>query len=645
MLKSGKRFLVGVIISALFFSNLLSLSPVRAEESSGDNNQAQTSTDSSVVLDNNTGDTAIGEVVVDSNNNLENIISDAEVLNDHAVESKTVTPEAELNPRGLAPQNLPKPDELTGALNYEYLIITPPARNGFGPDLKLFYNSQEDNNFGMFGYGWSINIPYIERINKEGVDKFYTENYFNSSLSGELVYSDNNNYLAKVDNGEFLKYEFVNNVWLATNKQGVVYKFGLSNGSRQDDPGDSSKVFKWMLEEVRDSNGNFIAYEYIKDYAQIYPSKIKYSSHDSCPGIFEIEFLNEARSDSGISRQSAFEVKTNYRIKEINVKADNEWTRKYILGYTAGDNGTKSLLESIVESTRDELGNIITMPPDTFSYQSKIKTWTKDVSWNIPEYFDWNGDKGVRLVDVNGDGLTDMVKSYNNSQNDLSQRVYINNGYNDWIRDENWSIPLIFVWDTLDTGVHFADVNGDGLTDLLKATHNDVDNGVYINNGDNTGWTKSGSWVIPQSFYISTYNNPRVDAGTRLADINGDGLVDIVRSYKESPSSGDFKKVYLNNGSSWVENSSWDIPIIFNAGEMRMVDINGDNLVDIVKSDYSSINNGTDGVYINNGNNTGWTKDAGWYVPQFFRDNEGDNGIRLADVNGDGLVDMIQSLG
>ncbi len=81
----------------------------------------------------------------------------------------------------------PKTDLNTGALTFEYPIKIPAGRNGQTPDIKLQYNSKNNYNDSPFGYGWTVNIPYIERINKDGTDKLYTENSFYSSADGELV--------------------------------------------------------------------------------------------------------------------------------------------------------------------------------------------------------------------------------------------------------------------------------------------------------------------------------------------------------------------------------------------------------------------------------------------------------------------------
>ncbi|MFH1661881.1 MAG: SpvB/TcaC N-terminal domain-containing protein, partial [Candidatus Falkowbacteria bacterium] len=77
-------------------------------------------------------------------------------------------------------------DDLTGAFTYEYPLAIPPGRNGLQPNLSLNYNNQSADNSNLFGYGWSMNIPYIERINRTGVENMYEENNYYSSLSGEL---------------------------------------------------------------------------------------------------------------------------------------------------------------------------------------------------------------------------------------------------------------------------------------------------------------------------------------------------------------------------------------------------------------------------------------------------------------------------
>jgi Salmonella virulence plasmid 65kDa B protein len=75
----------------------------------------------------------------------------------------------------------------TGAFTQDVPLDIPPGRNGLQPELSLHYNSQNTAD-GIVGYGWSLPIPYIERLNKTGSQDLYgTTPYFTSSIEGELA--------------------------------------------------------------------------------------------------------------------------------------------------------------------------------------------------------------------------------------------------------------------------------------------------------------------------------------------------------------------------------------------------------------------------------------------------------------------------
>jgi RHS repeat-associated protein len=504
---------------------------------------------------------------------------------------------------------LPQSEAMTGALTYEYPILVPPGRNGLQPDLKLAYNSQAGDEGSFVGYGWSLNIPYIERINRKGTDKLYIENYFYSSLSGELVSLGGASYGAKVDNGEFLKYDFSNNSWLVTDKQGTKYKFGYSSATRQDNPSDSTKIFKWMLEEIRDMNDNYIKYEYYKDQGQIYPLKIIYTGSGATDGGFEVNFLRAAKDDL-LSYKTGFSVKTAYKINEINTKINGVWARKYTLTYGGSENNRRSLLKNIVESGQDESSNITIFPATSFNYQKSTGSspgWTLSTSWQIPVTLDPRYDKKGHSADINGDGLIDFLGlEYGKI------KIFLNSG-NNWTENSSWQTPssLVFVWGF--SGVQIADINGDGLVDIV--TGSPLPRMAYLNNG--SGWVENSSWQIPSISFIY---------GFRLGDVNGDGLVDILYAW------GNYgiKKVYLNTSSGWTENFSWQIPIYFDQDsygqDIQVVDINGDGLADILGNNSYQYR-----VYLNNGSN--WEENSSWRMIDKVR--------HMADVDGDGLVDTI----
>jgi hypothetical protein len=90
----------------------------------------------------------------------------------------------------ITPHPYMEPDS-SGAFNYTIPIAVPPGRNGLQPDLKITYTSTDKKSDSLVGLGWSLNIPYIERLNKIGSDKLFNQEpdqtFFTSSLSGELM--------------------------------------------------------------------------------------------------------------------------------------------------------------------------------------------------------------------------------------------------------------------------------------------------------------------------------------------------------------------------------------------------------------------------------------------------------------------------
>ncbi|MFH1661892.1 MAG: FG-GAP-like repeat-containing protein [Candidatus Falkowbacteria bacterium] len=121
-----------------------------------------------------------------------------------------------------------------------------------------------------------------------------------------------------------------------------------------------------------------------------------------------------------------------------------------------------------------------------------------------------------------------------------------------------------------------ADVNGDGLPDILRSHYySDTSyKAVYINDGDGTGWTGDGSYTIPEYFLYGS-----ADRGVRLADINGDGLVDILRSQSGTVVdvvyiANDNKSDLLNN----IEDKNNSISNIYYKGSAEYYD-DSDNLL------------------------------------------------------------------
>jgi len=67
-----------------------------------------------------------------------------------------------------------EPDLSTGTAKYRIELEVPAGPGGCAPDLDLEYDSGNGN--GPFGYGWRMNVPYIQRKTSKGVPRYVDGN-------------------------------------------------------------------------------------------------------------------------------------------------------------------------------------------------------------------------------------------------------------------------------------------------------------------------------------------------------------------------------------------------------------------------------------------------------------------------------------
>ncbi len=227
---------------------------------------------------------------------------------------------------------------------------------------------------------------------------------------------------------------------------------------------------------------------------------------------------------------------------------------------------------------------------------------------------------GLALADVNGDGQADLVVA------DHCQGLFVflrdGDGFRVGVRSL-FHEPVVRPGDdkTMYIGVEdvaVGDINGDGHVDLVACSSDSGGIYVYAGDGSGTNWT-----------WLQT-NLPNTGWGNRiaLADVNGDGLLDVVCTYNEGP------RVWLGDGRGGFAASSVGLPSppiygLFHGLQVR--DVNEDGRPDLV------IANWVDGpeVYLQRQDGV-WLKQPDVF-PELLG---GAFGVAVGDVDRDGHVDL-----
>jgi RHS repeat-associated protein len=509
--------------------------------------------------------------------------------------------------------DFPAPDiqELsnTGASFMKIPIVVPPGRKGVQPELNLIYHSFNRN--GWAGYGWSIDLPAIQRATRKGVD-YNANDYilYSNGIHEELVDRASewgaNHYGKKIEN-EFTKYAYdpERRRWQAYSKKGVRFSFGDTESSRQTTPGG---VFKWLLDRVEDSNGNFMSINYAKDEGQIYPQSIIYTGNASTgdPGFFQVEFVFEDRPDPVISWKTQSEEKTTRRLEKIAIYAGSQLARTYAADYEIDAVTGSSRLSSLSVFGSD---GRTPMPPFKFNWRpSHTGSFGAVAQQRVPGNYE---TMAVYLAEVNGDGRADIVYT---SPTRLLHRISNGDGTFTSV-DVNRAVGD-------DAIIGFADVNGDGLSDIIKYKIDELLEYYYVGFSEGSGRYRKE---------IATRISPTsIDPGAKayFADINGDGLSDLVFLYEGQVSAR------LSNGDGTFRRK--DSRIRSMAEMAGFADINGDGMADLVQ--YRN-------EYSNHFFYTYFSKGDGSFAASVRTKIPGDleDAVKphFGDVNGDGLADII----
>ena len=223
--------------------------------------------------------------------------------------------------------------------------------------------------------------------------------------------------------------------------------------------------------------------------------------------------------------------------------------------------------------------------------------------------------------DANGDGMPDIIIANNDSQDIL----LINDGTGKFAKDTNFNLPAVIDGSS---DIRFCDINSDGNLDIIT-TNNEVvgasslRNRVYVNDGQGHFTDNTESLMPSNNDYSEVF-----DCG----DIDNNGNTDIiVANYNQNA-------VLVNNGTgSFSDETAARMPTNdFASKDAKLGDMNGDGYLDIVMLGETRMS-----LLVNDGQ--GHFKENSIKLPDYKSTPAlvGGKNVQVADINGDGLLDII----
>ncbi|HTJ42705.1 MAG TPA: FG-GAP-like repeat-containing protein, partial [Kofleriaceae bacterium] len=493
--------------------------------------------------------------------------------------------------------------------------IKLPSGGGMSPSISLSYSGALGN--GPFGIGWSLTTPAIRRSLRKGVPHYddSDELTIEGLGAGRLVPIGDERYL--LEGSGAMRVRRLGNYFEVTDSNGTRYYFGHTTAARQFD---GTRIAAWYLEEAIDLAGEKARFEYVTDRGEVYLHRVVWGPDER----YRLDVLLDARPDTATSFATGFEVTVARRIAELRSSvvlpgAQPEELSRYTFGYAdqnsdPADDGPLSRLTDVTMTGRRDAQGVLqpgaTMPPLHFTYTvpDAPRAWAIAAGGWVLE------QRGVTLLDVDGDGADDLVR--------------FEPGSTAWRRNRAGAFETERTFSGADgvelSQIRLLDVDGDARPEVVRVV--DDEWRAYSIAGDGLG---------PGRALTGTRAVPLFGADSVLADINGDGRTDVV----EAVTSGVriHLGVPLGLGPSWYAPpiSAADVGVAPGAQNVRFLDANGDGIADVVW-----LTDGWMKLFLGRGDGTfaAFTKILyPWGAGAFPLDH-----IHLVDLDRDGVLDLVR---
>ena len=510
-----------------------------------------------------------------------------------------------------------EPDLSSGTASFPVKFTAAPGRAGLQPNLELAYNGGNGN--GPWGMGWKLSIPSIQRRTENGLPSY-------DDSRDEFIYNDGEKLVPLADGtyrfeneGRFMRFRRLEGGgWEAHSPDGMRFLFGEEENSRVVTP---QGIFRWELARQIDPNGNELVYSYQHDDGYVYPSAIRYNQ-GATGADSAVIFHYAPRPDPFTDRRSGAPITQALRGTRLEMTALGKLVRAYNFAYAPEQStGKYSLLSSVTQVGDDGSS---TLPPHQFTYTQFDPTQSQVVTMqNPPPLGLTNPD--ADLVDINADGLPDLA--YTAAE---GHRFYLNRGKGRWQTEPIY--PAQSPPERISSpNVRMADMNGDGRVDLLVKSGATTGAPFYFYTNNNNGeWEKDGRVDFGPSPGFDL-NDPNV----QLFDVNNDHRIDVVLS------TAGRLKIWLAREGTWSSTADFDVPAPaagdaakFSDPNIKVGDITGDRMEDLL-----FVREGQVVFWAHNGNGN-YTEGETLLNPPTGVGTQAAQ-IQAGDLNNDGLVDLV----
>jgi len=462
-------------------------------------------------------------------------------------------------------------------------IEVPTGVNGLAPNMQLGVSSSGGN--GTLGQGGSLSgLSVISRCSKT----HYQDGYFEPSkynkndaycLDGQRLKLQSGAYGA---NGSVYRTEIESfqrirafgdingtgpSYFKVTNRAGATLTYGLSSGRKtfDSDPVTGARTV-WKIDTLRDLNSNELHYTYanIGGSNEVQLSQIAYGRNvnkNTSANLF-VDFIYKYRPDTTRVWNRGQQYAQTKRIGTIRTRVGNSTVKEYRINYQKGEVSGASRIGSVQLCA----GSGECYRPTTFEYEAERKTvWNSTDIVTKRALQTAEGKPLGTLADINNDGLTDWVVAHKKAGSSPIIQTYLGRGQGDqhsWQWSNGLRLPGVLYdyqinQNGLATGM-LLDVNGDGWSDYVQAyqTASQTVLKTWRNTGD--AFVVDASLALPAALTGIKYSaTPQSLAD--IADLNADGLVDVVQSVK-LPNGTTLKKTWLqrvvNGQHSWQVSSA-----------------------------------------------------------------------------------------